>query len=63
MMVMNKEFLRVEDVQGILEIKKDTAYAVIRKLNQQLKDKGYEIVRGRINKRYFLEKYNLVWEE
>lgn len=61
--MINKDFLRVEDVQEILEIKKDTAYAVIRKLNQQLKDKGYEIVRGRVNKRYFLEKYNLVWEE
>lgn len=61
--MINKDFLRVEDVQEILEIKKDTAYAVIRKLNKQLKDKGYEIVRGRVNKRYFLEKYNLVWEE
>ena len=35
----DKDFLRVEDVQEILQVKENTAYAVIRKLNKQLKEK------------------------
>ena len=55
----DKDFLRVEDVQEILQVKENTAYAVIRKLNKQLKEKGFETLRVRVNKKYFFEKYNL----
>lgn len=59
-MIENKDFLNVEDVKKILRVKENTAYSVIRKLNKQLKAKGFEIIRGRVNKKYFLEKYNLI---
>lgn len=59
-MIENKDFLNVEDVKKILRVKENTAYSVIRKLNKQLKSKGFEIIRGRVNKKYFLEKYNLI---
>lgn len=50
----DKDFLRVEDVQEILQVKENTAYAVIRKLNKQLKEKGFETLRGRVNKKILL---------
>lgn len=52
-MIENKDFLNVEDVKKILRVKENTAYSVIRKLNKQLKAKGFEIIRGRVNKKYF----------
>lgn len=42
-----------------LQVGKKIAYKVIRKLNSELEEKGYETIRGRINKKYFLERYRL----
>lgn len=56
----DKDFLNANDIKEILEIKDSTAYAIIRKLNKQLQEKGYETIRGKVNKKYFLEKYNLI---
>ena len=50
-------FMRVEDVAQELGISKSYAYKVIRQLNEDLKEKGYLTISGRVNKKYFLEKY------
>lgn len=49
-------FLRVDDVAKILGISKSYAYKIVRNLNAELKEKGFLVVSGRINKKYFLEK-------
>ncbi|MDA1478047.1 ICEBs1 excisionase [Bacillus changyiensis] len=52
-----KEFYTVDDVQGILGIKQAKAYNIIRKLNKELENEGYEVIKGRINKTKFESRY------
>ncbi|EUJ48696.1 hypothetical protein [Listeria fleischmannii] len=58
-----KNFLTVSDVCILLDLKKSAAQKRIALLNEELSSKGYNIVKGRINKRYFAERYYLSEEE
>ncbi len=49
-------FLRVEQVMEEMQISKQTAYKIIRKLNDELADMGYITVQGRVNADYFYER-------
>ena len=49
----NNTFLKVEDVAEILGVSKSYAYKIVRSLNAELKEKGFLVVSGRINRRYF----------
>ena len=48
--------MRVEEVAQELGISKSHAYKIVHQLNQELKDKGFITIAGRINRRYFNEK-------
>ena len=48
-MAEEKRFLNAEDVAGVLECSKAHAYSVIRQLNDELVEKGFIVVRGKIN--------------
>ena len=52
-----KLFLRVEEVAQELGISKSHAYKVIHKLNEELKEKGYLTISGRVNRNFFMEKF------
>jgi hypothetical protein len=52
----NKRFLNVNDVAQYLDVSVPTAYKIIRRLNNELAEKGYLIVSGRISKTYFEQK-------
>jgi len=56
---MNQVYLDAEDVQKILKVPQSSAYAVIRTLNAELKQKGYLTIRGRCPTKYLLERYGL----
>ena len=58
-----KPFLNVEDIMGIMEIAKSTAYQLIRQLNKELKDRGYITMQGRISTQYFYERCGIITEE
>ena len=49
-------FMRVDDVAQELGVSKSYAYKIVRKLNAELKERGYLIVSGRISKKFFMEK-------
>jgi len=49
-------FMRVDDVAQELGISKSYAYKIVRKLNAELKERGYLTVSGRISKKFFMEK-------
>ena len=49
-------FMRVEDVARELGISKSHAYKIIQKLNAELKEKGFQTISGRVNRKYFMEK-------
>ena len=50
-------FMNVEEVAQELGVSKSYAYTVVHKLNGELKEKGYLTVSGRVNRKYFMEKF------
>ena len=51
--MVEKTYLKVDEVAELLGVSKSYAYKVVQKLNKQLKDMGYLTIAGRINKKYF----------
>lgn len=51
-----KQFYTVKDVMRILQVKQTKAYKIIRELNEELEQRGYIVVSGKVSKRYFYEK-------
>ena len=54
---MNEKFLIVDDVMQILGISKSAAYNIMRQLIDELKEKGYAVIRGKISRKYFEERF------
>ena len=50
----NNTFMKVEEVAEILGISKSYAYKIVQKLNDELKEKGFLTISGRVNKKYFM---------
>ena len=50
---MENKFMRVEEVAAELGVSASYAYKVIRRLNDELKAKGFVTIAGRINRQYF----------
>ena len=55
-MVEEKRFLNAEDVANIMECSKSRAYTIIRDLNEEMQAKGYVVIHGKINAKYFNER-------
>ena len=53
----NNNFMRVEDVAKELGVSKSYAYKIVQKLNAELRAKGFLTISGRINRKYFIEKF------
>ena len=54
---METNFMRVEDVAKELGVSKSYAYKIVQRLNGELKEKGYLTISGRVNRKYFMEKF------
>lgn len=50
-------FIRAQEVADILGISRTSAYKVVKSLNNELEAMGKIIVRGKISRRYFEEKF------
>lgn len=57
--MMRNRLLGVDEVMKILNVKKGRAYEIIRELNKELEKNGYRFIRGRINEKYLIERFNL----
>lgn len=53
-----KMFMRVNEVAEVLDVSEPYAYKIIRKLNEELKQKGCIVIAGRIDRRFFYEKFH-----
>ena len=53
---IDRRFLRVSEVASILDCSESHAYKVMQKLNEELEKKGKITVRGRVSKKYLLER-------
>lgn len=51
--------MNATDISQELQISRSSAYKVIRKLNDELQEKGYLVVTGKIPKNYFVSRYCL----
>ena len=54
---MNSIFMNTKEVQEFLDISRTTAYQIINDMNRDLIELGYRVQRGKVNRRYFMEKY------
>ncbi len=52
-----KNFLSACDVAEILEISTSKAYKIIRQLNNELEEKGFITIHGKISKPYFESRF------
>lgn len=56
-MIDTSVFYTVDDISAILTVSKPTAYRIIKRLNDELTNKGFIVVSGRVPKKYFNEKF------
>jgi hypothetical protein len=54
---MEKMFLRVADVMEILGVSESYAYKLIRKLNKEMQEMGFQTIQGRIDTKFFYEHF------
>lgn len=59
----NTIFVDAYEVAKRLEISKGFAYKIIKKLNQELSNKGFIIIAGRVSRKYFEERIYGITEE
>ena len=52
-----KMFMRVDEVSELLEVSKPYAYKLIRQLNEELTKKDCIIIAGRVDRKFFYEKF------
>ncbi|CVK19207.1 transcriptional regulator [Sporomusa sphaeroides] len=53
------KFVRVQELAEILDVSVPHAYRIMRKLNNELEEKGYIITAGRLSRKYLEERmYN-----
>lgn len=60
---MSKQFITAEEVAEIMGYSVRGGYAVIQRLNEELKSHGYIIRAGRVPRKYFYERTGLDQEE
>ena len=53
---MGESFMRADEVAKELDISKSFAYKLIRQLNQELRERGFLTIAGRVNRDYFKER-------
>ena len=56
-MAEKQSFMNVTEVAKELGISESHAYKIMRKLNTELKEKGYMTIAGRVNRKFFMEKF------
>lgn len=51
-------FMSVDEVANELGVSKSYAYKIVQRLNNELKEKGFITISGRLNKQYFTKSRN-----
>lgn len=50
-------FITVPEIQEVLSVSESKAYRIVRKLNEELKQKGYMVIPSRVSRHYFIERF------
>ena len=51
---MERLLMTVDEVASELNVSKNYAYKIIRRMNKELQEKGYYTVAGKVNRKYFM---------
>ncbi len=54
---MEQMFVQVDEVCELLGVSRSMAYLLMRQLNEELKQKGYMTIAGKVSRKYFMEKF------
>lgn len=55
-MTETKIYMTAQEVADAMGISVAFAYKIMRDLNTELKEKGYIVIAGRVNRQYFMER-------
>lgn len=58
-----KVFLEPAEIASIVGVSMPTAYRIIKELNTELQQKGYVVQTGKVNKKYFEERFGVILDE
>lgn len=53
------DFLTAEEVAKLCKVKTTKAYNIMKEVNEEMKEKGYMIIRGRVNRKFLYKKLGL----
>lgn len=56
-MEVKKIYYSAKDISEMLDISLASSYKIIRQMNEELKNKGYIIIQGKVPKAFFDEKW------
>ena len=56
---MKNDLISVKEIVKILKCSKSKSYQVIAKLNKELSNLGYVTIKGKVSRKYFLERFNI----
>lgn len=56
---MSSPFITAKEAGELLGVSRTSAYRIVHQLNEELKEKGYIIVRGKVAKEYFFKRLNI----
>ena len=56
-MQLNVSYITANEIMGILGVGRSKAYEIVRVMNEELADAGYNISTGKVPVRYFQKKY------
>lgn len=51
---MERLLMTADEVASELNVSKNYAYKIIRRMNKELQEKGYYTVAGKVNRKYFM---------
>lgn len=54
---MEELFIRASEIEELLGVSKSMSYKLIHELNEELKEKGYKTLNGKLSRKYFMERF------
>ena len=56
-MQVKVSYITANDIMEVLGVGSSKAYGIVRELNQELEESGYNVIRGKVPIRYFQKKF------
>ena len=56
-MQINVSYITANDIMTILGVGRSKAYEIVREMNEELEEAGYNIIKGKVPVRYIQKKY------